>query len=56
VPDVTGAIGVQFGWPRWRVGPQYPDVFPVQQFPTTPASIEQFFQALLSMASDDAPA
>jgi len=54
VPNVTGKTGVQFGWARWRIGPTYPDVFPVQQFPTDRASIDQFFQSLVPTVSDDA--
>ena len=54
VPNVTGKTGVQFGWTRWRIGPTYPEVFPVQQFPTDRASIDQFFQSLVPTVSDDA--
>jgi pimeloyl-ACP methyl ester carboxylesterase len=54
VPDETGKIGVQFGWSRWRIGPTYPDVFPVQQFPTDKASVDQFFQSIVPTVSDDA--
>jgi pimeloyl-ACP methyl ester carboxylesterase len=54
VPDQTGKIGVQFGWSRWRIGPRYPDVFPVQQFPADQASVDQFFQSLVPTVSDDA--
>ena len=54
VANVTGKTGVQFGWTRWRIGPTYPEVFPVQQFPTDRASIDQFFQSLVPTVSDDA--
>jgi pimeloyl-ACP methyl ester carboxylesterase len=54
VPDATGKTGVQFGWTRWRLGPVYPEVFPVQQFPVDQASIDQFFQSLVPTVSDDA--
>ena len=54
VPNMTGKTGVQFGWTRWRIGPTYPEVFPVQQFPTDRASIDQFFQSLVPTVSDDA--
>lgn len=54
VPNRTGKIAVQFGWTRWRIGPTYPDIFAVQQFPTDPASIDQFFQSLVPSVSDDA--
>jgi pimeloyl-ACP methyl ester carboxylesterase len=54
VPDNTGKTGVQFGWTRWRIGAKYPDLFPVNQFPTAKASIDQFFQSLVPTVSDDA--
>jgi pimeloyl-ACP methyl ester carboxylesterase len=54
VPNLTGKIGVQWGWTRVRLGPRYPEIFPVQQFPTDQASIEQFFQSLVPTVSDDA--
>ena len=54
VSNLTGKTGVQWGWTRWRIGPKYPDVFPVQQFPTDRASIDQFFQSLVPTVSDDA--
>ena len=54
VPNRTGKIAVQFGWTRWRIGPTYPDVFAVQQFPADRASIDQFFQSLVPSVSDDA--
>jgi pimeloyl-ACP methyl ester carboxylesterase len=54
VPDLTSAVGVQWGWTRWRIGPAYPEIFPVQQFPTDQASLDQFFQALVPLVSDDA--
>ena len=54
VPNLTNKTGVQYGWTRWRIGPQYPEVFPVQQFPTDQTSIDQFFQSLVPLVSDDA--
>jgi len=54
VPNLTGKTGVQFGWTRWRIGPRYPEVFPVQQFPTDRASVDQFFQSLVPTVSDEA--
>jgi len=53
VPDMTGKTGVQFGWTRWRLGPVYPQFFPVQQFPEDQASIDQFFQTLVPTVSDN---
>jgi pimeloyl-ACP methyl ester carboxylesterase len=54
VPDVTGKTGAQFGWTRWRIGQAYPQLFPVQQFPTDQASVDQFFQSLVPTVSDNA--
>jgi pimeloyl-ACP methyl ester carboxylesterase len=54
VPNATGKTGVQFGWTRWRLGPAYPQVFPVQQFPMDQASVGQFFQSLVPTVSDNA--
>lgn len=54
VPNETAAIGVQWGWTRWRLGPEYPATFPVQQFPTDSESVDQFFQSLVPIVSDDA--
>jgi pimeloyl-ACP methyl ester carboxylesterase len=54
VANETARIGVEFGWTRWRLGPRYPDVFQVQQFPTDRASIDQFFQSLVPVMSDEA--
>lgn len=54
VPNQTGKTGVEFGWTRWRLGPVYPQEFPVQQFPMDRASVDQFFQSLVPTVSDDA--
>ncbi len=53
IPNRTEKVGVQHAWTMWRIGPKYPDVFPVQQFPTDRASIDQFFQALVPTVTDD---
>ena len=52
VPDKTGQAGEQYAWSRWRLGPKYPEVFPVQQFPMT--AVEQFLQHLVPTVSDNA--
>ncbi len=51
VPDYTNRAGLQYAWSRWRLGPKYPDVFPVQQFPM--AGLDQFTQHLVPTVSDD---
>lgn len=52
VNNVTGQAGVQYAWSRWRLGPKYPEVFPVQQFPMK--AVDQFMQHLVPTVSDDA--
>ncbi|MDB5810629.1 MAG: Alpha/beta hydrolase family protein [Betaproteobacteria bacterium] len=52
VQNRTGQAGVQYAWSRWRLGPRYPDVFPVQQFPMK--AVDQFMQHLVPTVSDDA--
>jgi pimeloyl-ACP methyl ester carboxylesterase len=51
VQNRTGQAGRQYAWSRWRLGPKYPDVFPVQQFPMK--AVEQFMQHLVPTVSDD---
>jgi len=51
VPNRTNRAGVQYAWSRWRLGPQYPEVFPVQQFPMQ--GLDQFMQHLVPTVSDD---
>jgi pimeloyl-ACP methyl ester carboxylesterase len=52
VPNATNRAGVQYAWVRWRMGPKYPDVFPVQQFPMI--ALDQFIQHLVPTVSDNA--
>src|SRR3954471_6508374 len=52
VENKTGQAGVQYAWSRWRLGPKYPEVFPVQQFPMK--AVDQFMQHLVPTVSDDA--
>ena len=52
VANRTGQAGVQYAWSRWRLGPKYPDVFPVQQFPMK--AVDQFMQHLVPTVSDNA--
>lgn len=51
VPDATNRAGVEYAWVRWRLGPKYPDVFPVQQFPMQ--ALDSFIQHLVPTVSDD---
>jgi pimeloyl-ACP methyl ester carboxylesterase len=51
VPNKTNRAGMQYAWSRWRLGPKYPDVFPVQQFPMK--GLDQFMQHLVPTVSDD---
>jgi pimeloyl-ACP methyl ester carboxylesterase len=51
VANKTNRAGVQYAWSRWRLGPKYPDVFPVQQFPMK--GLDQFMQHLVPTVSDN---
>ncbi len=51
VPNKTNRAGMQYAWSRWRLGPKYPEVFPVQQFPMK--GLDQFMQHLVPTVSDD---
>ena len=51
VPNRTNRAGVEYAWVRWRLGPKYPDVFPVQQFPIK--ALDSFVQHLVPTVSDD---
>lgn len=51
VPNKTNRAGVQYAWSRWRLGPKYPEVFPVQQFPLN--GLDQFMQHLVPTVSDN---
>jgi pimeloyl-ACP methyl ester carboxylesterase len=51
VPNKTNRAGVQYAWSRWRLGPKYPEVFPVQQFPMK--GLDQFMQHLVPTVSDN---
>ena len=53
VPNRTEKHAIESAWTIWRIGPRYPDVFPVQQFPADRASIDQFFRTLVPTISDD---
>ena len=52
VPNRTGQAGRQYAWSRWRLGPRYPEVFPVQAFPMN--AVESFMQHLVPTVSDNA--
>ena len=51
VANRTGQAGREFAWSRWRLGPKYPDVFPVQAFPMN--AVDSFLQHLVPTVSDD---
>jgi pimeloyl-ACP methyl ester carboxylesterase len=51
VPDQTFLPGNKLAWTRWRIGPQFPDVFSVQAFPMS--GLDQFMQAIRPVVSDD---
>jgi pimeloyl-ACP methyl ester carboxylesterase len=51
VPPRTSRPGREHGWSRWRLGPAYPQVYPVQAFPMD--AVDSFFQHLRPLVSDD---
>ena len=51
VANRTGQAGMQYAWSRWRLGPKYPEVFPVQQFPMQ--AVDSFLQHLVPTVSDN---
>jgi pimeloyl-ACP methyl ester carboxylesterase len=51
VANRTGQAGKEYAWSRWRLGPKYPEVFPVQQFPMN--AVDSFLQHLVPTVSDD---
>jgi pimeloyl-ACP methyl ester carboxylesterase len=51
IPPRTSRTGEKYAWARWRMGPQYPEVFPVQAFPMT--GVESFMKAVRPIVADD---
>ena len=51
VPSTTFRPGRELAWTRWRLGPSYPEVFPVQAFPM--AAVDQFLMHVRPVVSDD---
>jgi pimeloyl-ACP methyl ester carboxylesterase len=51
IPARSARPGREHGWSRWRLGPAYPEVFPVQAFPMD--SVDSFFQHLRPLMTDD---
>jgi pimeloyl-ACP methyl ester carboxylesterase len=51
VPGRTFRPGRELAWTRWRLGPKYPDLFPVLAFPM--AGLDQFLQHIRPVVSDD---
>ena len=51
VPRDTIRTGLEYAWTRWRLGPRYPEIFPIQQFPMQ--ALEQFAKHLVPMVSED---
>jgi pimeloyl-ACP methyl ester carboxylesterase len=51
VANQTERASLQRAWSRWRVGPKYPEVFPVQAFPMQ--AVDSFMQHLVPTVSDD---
>jgi pimeloyl-ACP methyl ester carboxylesterase len=51
VPPGTFRPGDRYSWARWRMGPQYPEVFPQQAFPIE--AFEPFMKAVRPIVADD---
>lgn len=51
VPGTTFTPGREHAWSRWRLGPKFPEVFPVQAFPMH--AVEEFLQHIRPVVSDD---
>jgi pimeloyl-ACP methyl ester carboxylesterase len=51
VPGTTFTPGREHAWTRFRLGPKYPETFPVQAFPIQAA--DQFLQHVRPLVSDD---
>ena len=47
----TFTPGREHAWNRWRLGPKYPDVFPVQAFPMN--AVDEFLKHVRPLVSDD---
>ena len=52
VPTRTFRPGREHAWSRWRLGPNFPEVFPVQAFPMD--GLDQFLKHVRPLVSDDA--
>lgn len=50
-PNRTGQAGREYAWSRWRLGPKYGEVFPVQAFPMN--AVDSFLQHLVPTVSDN---
>jgi len=53
IPPVTFAVGHQQAFLSWRLGPEYPHLYPNSQFPRGKEALEQFLQATVPIFSDD---
>jgi pimeloyl-ACP methyl ester carboxylesterase len=47
----TFTPGREHAWNRWRLGPKYPEVFPVQAFPMD--AVDEFLKHVRPLVSDD---
>lgn len=51
IPPRSSRPGQEHAWSRWRLGPEYPQTFPVQAFPMD--AVEPFLKAIRPITSDD---
>jgi pimeloyl-ACP methyl ester carboxylesterase len=51
IPNHTFRVGRETAWSRWRLGPEYPKVFPNQAFPME--GLDQFMRHMRPVVSED---
>ena len=54
IPPTTFAVGNHQAFLSWRLGPEYPNLYPNSQFPEGDEALEQFLQSTVPIFSDDA--
>jgi pimeloyl-ACP methyl ester carboxylesterase len=53
IPPTTFAVGHHQAFMSWRLGPQYPTLYPNSQFPQGKEALEQFLQSTVPIFSDN---
>jgi pimeloyl-ACP methyl ester carboxylesterase len=55
IPPTSFAVGHHQAFLSWRLGPEYPTLFPNSQFPQGEEALEQFLQSTVPIFSDSTP-